>query len=449
MNDKIKGLAKRYKTNPGWYWLLATLFLFPILPEYLSLIFLLVSFVVFKKNWGKLGNKAKLGDIGKILFIYMGYMVISAIWSKTHVLSGLIGMMWLGCFLIYVFIANSVNTRLKLKNAITLVNISAGIIGAIAILEVVTYNLTRHFGWDHFIVPNPFYYYFNNYIYSLIPVSIINDKFVTRASATFDNPLILATYLVTTIPFCTFGSVYFKHSINRKISRLCLLLAIGGIISTSSRGAYLAAIFAIIAMITGASTKQMFKKVFPFVVILMVTVPFGLFLRYKNTPAGDFSASNQNRFEIWLSSLDMFVHHPILGLGAGTDNVHTLLEQTYNLPKKPHATSLYLELLAEGGIIGAVLFFTTIYFVIKTIIKTFKTNNKTDRTYNFLYISSLLGFLVISMFEFTLQSPKEIMMLFTLLGFVEATHRISTHQEQLSDGEIISYTEVKEDKIKA
>ena len=36
MKEKLAALKIEYRTNPGWCWLLAILFLFPLLPEYVS-----------------------------------------------------------------------------------------------------------------------------------------------------------------------------------------------------------------------------------------------------------------------------------------------------------------------------------------------------------------------------------------------------------------------------
>lgn len=431
MKEKILSVKDKYRKNPAWYWLLVTLLLFPILPEYLSLIFALATFVIFKIFWKKAGNKALMGDLGKAFFIYMCYMVVSAIWSKTHLLSALIGLMWMGCFLIYVYIANCVDTKEKLKNAITILNVSAGIVALIAIIEIVMYNMSVHLGWiayEH-CLPNPLYYYFNDFIYDKIPVEIINYKFSSRASSTFDNPLILATYLVITAPFCAFGSVYFKHSKNRKISRVCLLLVIGGIVCTSSRGAYIAVALSIITIML-SSNRAIFKKIFPFIPLIAVAVPVGLALRYENTPTGDFLASTSHRVEIWQHCFDMFKENFVFGLGAGCDNIHTILRDVHGIDRT-HAHNLFLEMITEGGIIGGAFGIAIIVIILIRVIKLTKTKEKIFHRYSALYISSLLGFFVMSIFEFTLQSPKELLAMFMLLGFIEATGRIAENSERV------------------
>lgn len=440
MKERIQRLKRDYPKKTAWYWLLITLLLFPLLPEYLSLILLLISFVVFKVYWSKINKKALLGETGKIFLIYMCYMIISAFWSKTHLLSALIGLLWMGCFLIYVYVANTVNTKRKLKNAITLINLSAGIIGFIAILEVVTYNMSQHLDGFSFAFPNPLYYYVNDIIYDAIPVDIVNYKFEARASSTFDNPLILATYLVTVTPFCAFGSVYFSHSKNRKISRVCFLLALGGIICTSSRGAYIAVGLSLLAILLSTSNKHLFRRIFPFIVLLAIAIPVGLVLRYKNYPKGDFLASTSKRFDIWESCFDIFLKNPVVGLGAGSDNVHTLLRDTYGIDRT-HAHNLFLELLVEGGVIGGIFVVIILIMIASLLLRPLKTKDKIFHRYSALYASSLVGFITMSLFEHTLQSPKELIVFFMVLGFIEATYRIATNRQQITQEEILNYTE--------
>ena len=48
MKEKLAALKIEYRTNPGWCWLLAILFLFPLLPEYVSPFILFAGFIVFK-----------------------------------------------------------------------------------------------------------------------------------------------------------------------------------------------------------------------------------------------------------------------------------------------------------------------------------------------------------------------------------------------------------------
>lgn len=423
--------------------LIITLGMSMLFPEYIAPIFVFVLYVFFLKHFKKTGRNAKMGSVGKVFFTYTVYMLISSVWSKTHVFSALIALLWMGCFLGYVLIANIINSEDKLKSAITAINVSAGIIGLIAICEFASFNLTRYVSWFHFLFPNPLYYEVNDFVFDLIPVDIINYRFRSRSSATFDNPLILAMYLVIVTPLCAFGSVYFEKSKSRKISRACLVFAFGGIISTSSRSAYIAIGVSMIIMLF--SNKKLFKKLFPVLLILAVALPIGMLYRYKNLSLQDFLASDSQRIGIWKSCLDMFIHHPIFGLGAGTDNIHTLLIEQYGI-ERPHAHNLFLQMMVEGGIIGGAFVIATVILVVKSIYKIYKLQDKKYKPYAVLYTACLAGFTVSSLTEFTLQSAKELMIFFFLLGFIEATFRIVTNQTQFAQSEI-HYEKIHEKEL--
>ncbi len=447
MKEKFNLFREQYRKNPAWCWLVFMLLAFPVLPEYLSPFVLFAGFIIFKKYWSNIKNKALLGDVGKFMFMYTIYMVASGIWSKTHIFSSLVGMLWMGCFLMYVFLANTVNSNEKLKKAITFINISSGIIGLIAVIEMISFAISLRTGDIEHRFPNPFYYNINGKFFDALPFEVVHKRYASRASSTFDNPLILATFLVITSPFCAFGSTFFVHSRNRKLSRVCWFFSLAGIIATTSRGAYIAAALGIIIFLFSLTrNRELFRKALPFVVLLSVAVPVGLVVRYKNSST-DFLSSNTNRFDVWHSCYNIFmddVKTVFIGLGSGTENIHTLLRDTY-LIDRTHAHNLFLELLLEGGLFGLAIFAYIFIIAVKMLYELSKHPKKIYTQYTVLYISSLIGFLAMSLFEHTLQSPKELMTFFMLFGFMEATHRIAFDEAQKTPD---SVEEVLEDEYR-
>ena len=420
--------------------LLVTLSVSFVFPEYIAPLFVFFLYVYFIIHFKKTGRRAILGNLGKAFFAYMCYMVVSGIWSQTHILSSLIGLLWMGCFLGYIMVANTVNTNEKLKNAITAVNISSGLTGLIGIAEFVTYNLSHHTKWFNFIIANPLYYQLNDRIFGLLPFEVVNNVYPSRATATFDNPLILATFLVMTTPFCAFGTVYFKHSINRTISTICLILTLGGIFCTESRGAYIAVALTIITLLI--SNKRIFKKLFPFIILLAIGLPLVLVIRFKNSPAGDLLTSNNSRMRIWKCSLKVFLEHPIIGLGAGTENLHQLIIERLGTDRA-HAHNLFLQIAVEGGIIGIAFVIVIISIIVKNLYSLFYLKGNKYRPYAIVYTSAFVGFISMSLFEHTLQTPKEMMIFFFLLGFIEATLRMATNTMQLASEEKLTYHELQ------
>lgn len=415
-------------------WLLTIIGVSFILPEYIAPLFVFFFYIPFLRHFKKTGRNAKIGNLGKSFMAYMCYMIMSGIWSGTHLFSSLIGLLWMGCFLFYIESANIINTKDKLKNAIFALNISSGVIGIIATLEFATYNLTKYVDRFNFTISNPLYYQLNDWVFSLFPFEIINSQYPSRAAATFDNPLILATFLIITTPFCAFSSVYFKHSKHRKLSRVCFAFSLLGILCTESRGAYIAIALSIVTLLI--SSRKIFKKLLPFMFVLAIGIPLTIALRYKNNSSGnEFLASNNNRLAIWRVCADLFTEHPIIGMGAGTENIHQEIIQRIGI-NRSHAHNLFLEIATEGGIIGVALVIAIIVVFAKNLFKLFYLKNNAYRPYAVLYTSSIIGFITMSLYEHTLQSPKEMMVFFLFLGFAEATLRMAEGTIQLSADEV-------------
>src|SRR6476619_4778368 len=74
----------------------------------------------------------------------------------------------------------------------------------------------------------------------------------------------------------------------------------------------------------------------------------------KNNASRLRDLSLSGRLDQWRVARHMFTEHPLAGEGAGSWEAQWLLHEPYNdYNQRPH--SLYLETLAELGLIGAVL----------------------------------------------------------------------------------------------
>lgn len=92
---------------------------------------------------------------------------------------------------------------------------------------------------------------------------------------------------------------------------------------------------------------------------------------------------SHNRYDIWLSSIDLFSMNPILGVGCG--NFINSIALVYSRQCAAH--NLYILLLIEGGIIGFLLFTKYIYTIWK----------KLKKHHDFLTISLLVATLLMSL----------------------------------------------------
>ena len=201
MKDWLSGINVKYHNNPGWYWLLAIIFLFPILPEYVSPFILFIGFIVFKKQWSREGRKAKLGTLGKLMMGFMTLALLSTLWSGTKFSTFSTAALWWGMFLIEVMIFNLARTRRKIDRLLTAMVVSGALNGIVGFLQILTYTLHK-FGKisEQLVCVTPFYRNIDKAVYSWLPFEIITNAWESRASGFFSNPNLLATYMVICYP---------------------------------------------------------------------------------------------------------------------------------------------------------------------------------------------------------------------------------------------------------
>ncbi|MCD7872292.1 MAG: O-antigen ligase family protein [Clostridiales bacterium] len=438
MNERIKTFSFKYKENPGWIWLLATLFLFPILPEYISPFILFAGFIVFKRQWTREGRKAKVGTLGKLQIVFMGLALLSVFWSDTKLDTlGTAGLWW-GMFLAQIMIYNLANTREKIDKILKVISASAAANGLLAVFQIGTHLLNK-FGYisEKFIVVNPFYKNLDKAVYSALPFNIRTNTFSDRASGFFSNPNLLATYMVFAYPISIYLFLNAKNKKNKIMYFLFNVLISAGISSTLTRAGCVIAlagwIFMFIVLIK-RHAKEMLQIFVPTVAIIIPSIltRYGLIFTVKSNgvvaPTHESAVnvatakkSSANHFMIWDSVFDYITNHIkvfIGGLGFGCESTGNMLNEIYDLDK-PHAHSFILEIWAELGIIGIILFFV---IVIYAIIKMFEINANNGKKIDLVFciFTSFMMFLIFGITDYIFNSPKQIILFMIILGLTQA-----------------------------
>ncbi len=411
MKDYAGNPARIPSDKAAWNMALVTLACAALLPEYVAPFFTLSTFLVFKRYFSQTKQKARIGTVGKVFLVYMCYMMISFLWSDTKIFSILVPLLWMGMFLGDIFLSNLIDRRERLRQAIFFITIGAAIVSVIALIQMICFSL-------HIPFPIPFWKDIDHFVFKFLPFSIVT-KFVTvRASATFDNPLILAAYLILILPVSIYSLFELKKKWQRITAVICVLLIFGGIAATYSRGAYLAVtVMLVILMFLGK--KQAFGIAALFSGILLV-LPQSVYQRFFAML--DLDVSTVTRLAIWGGCLKVFTENPLFGVGAGTENVTNLLQNRFGI-NQPHAHSLYFELLVEGGLISILFFVAVLSLLVYDLFYLLRSGRQWRRM-GVAYLASLAGFLVFSVFEFSLQTPKELQYFMLFLGLVEASKRL-------------------------
>ncbi len=434
--------------SPAWRWLLATVFLFPILPEYISPFVLFAAFIVFKVQWSREGRKAKVGTAGKIMMAFMCFALLSVLWSDTPLDTlGSAGLWW-AVFLILVMINNLADTRRKINDIIKAAVASAAANGVLGSLQICSYLLNKA-GYisSNLVVPTPIYKWLDNVVYTWLPFNISTTTFDDRASGFFSNPNLLASYLIFAYPLSVYMFLNAKTKKRRILYIVLNLMISAGLSSTMTRAGCVIAILGwvfMFAVLIKRHGKTLFMILIP---TLLIIVP-SMLARYGiiSIPVADSSGtaatrsetaalaaqaarqSSANHFEIWRNVFDYITSNAkafLIGLGFGCESTGNFLLEEYEL-NKPHAHNFVLEIWAEVGIIGIALLFAVI---LKCVITLFKTKAPNGLRYDVIfYIFTSFGmFLGFGLTDYIFNSPKQIILLMMLIGLTQA---ISSCYEQ-------------------
>ncbi len=185
-----------------------------------------------------------------------------------------------------------------------------------------------------------------------------------RVVSTFENPNVLAEYLILCLPFML-AVLMARKEIPYKLAALVLGGSAGlCLIFTWSRGAWLGILFGVLVYFLIVSRKTMVFMAFglcavpflPFVLPASITSRFLSIGNLKDT-------STNYRVNIWKAAVRMARDYFWSGIGVGTSAFANVYPE-YSLAGiegAPHSHNLYLQILVEVGIFGLVAFLTVIF----------------------------------------------------------------------------------------
>ncbi len=434
---------KHRQNSPALQWLLATVFLFPILPEYLSPFLLFVSFIIFKIQWSREGRKAKVGTIGKVCIAFMSFALLSVFWSDTKLDTlGTAGLWW-AVFLILVMIYNLADTPDKIDSVVQSAVYGAAANGFVGAIQICTYALNRA-GYisKSFVLPTPFYRDLDKAVYTWLPFKIETNTFSNRASGFFSNPNLLASYLLFAFPFSVYLFLNAKTKKQKFTYFIANLLISAGISATMTRAACLIVLAGWLVMFIVVIKRHwggMLQLLIPTVLMVIPSLltRYGIISVPIKTPPIDSiphetaaaaaeaaKRSSSNHFIIWESVFDYITDNIrvfFAGLGFGCESTGNFLLENYDLDK-PHAHNFVLEIWAELGIIGFVILAAILVMTVVTLFKV-KTGSPVKYHLVFYTFVSLAMFTGFGLTDYIFNSPKQIILLMIIIGITQSLSR--------------------------
>ncbi|MBI4654804.1 MAG: O-antigen ligase family protein [Nitrospirae bacterium] len=296
-------------------------------------------------------------DWEKILFIKdprLGFLALaiaaalSAIFAKNHWLAFQGSLDFLKMYILFVIVATDFSDKKSIKIITATVIISTVLVTIGALSEYKRNNLN------------------SSYI-ELNSVGHVNHTAIYLALS-----FVLSITFLRTV----------KNILEKILISLAAIVILSAVLLTDAR----ATVSSIVAVVTIIFIFMKKEKQFTHILISLIvaTVIIMLFVapsKFSQQYTSIFAASFHSRIELWEKAWEMFISHPVVGVGAK----HFRFYNTFD--SGSHAHSLYFNTLAQLGIVGAVSLSLLFYLIIKSLYNSYEKSS--------LWHSALGAFIIV------------------------------------------------------
>jgi len=248
----------------------------------------------------------------------------------------------------------------------------------------------------------PFFYYYSIQknklnitftIYSLLIIYSIFYVFQTRSA-------MISTFLLTMLYFFFMAYNYYRSQ------RLSMINAMG-------RSAKSSLLPMVIALVLGTTFNTFFSE--------NLGRERNVNQRLSSLNAEDYSLTS--RFRFYKHAIETIIDKPIFGIGNGNWEIYSIEKDAkdivgYTVPY--HVHNDYLEISAESGIIGGVLYFSIIFYLLFLLLRSIlrKISLNQDYSYEVVLAVAILSYMLDALFNFPSSRPYQQITLLFLLSVV-------------------------------
>lgn len=328
------------------------------------------------------------------LILFASVLVLSALTSFAVKSSVMAVLVYIAFILGYFLLTNTIKTKRQLYGILSMVLLAG--------LFVAGYGIYQHiFGFAEGS--------------TWIDQDMFSD-IQTRVVSTFENPNVLGEYLLLLIPI----GLAFVWAAPKTGNRLLHLAITGALavcmIYTYSRGCWIGLLVAFFLFFVFYDRRFIWVGV----VLLLLSpmfLPATVVERFASV--GDTTdTSTSYRVYIWMGTLAMLKDYWLCGIGVGTDAFNMIYPYySYSSIVAPHAHNLYLQIIAENGILGILAFLGIVVVFYKTVISSILQTK--DRLLNGFVIglsAGLFGYLVQGMFDNVWYNYRVFLLFYVILG---------------------------------
>ena len=278
--------------------------------------------------------------------------------------------------------------------------------------------------------------------FSQIYIAFTNEKdfisSIETISSTMGNKNLLASILFLSLPFL----FYVYQSANKlwKILVLFLLfLILCSLLLIQSKAVLLGLLFMSISIILFAFRGNSKIILSSIVIIGMITSMLFIaspkvfkhftqeldqIVKKKERIDNNRIVENDGRVALYIKTIDMIKGNPLLGVGPGNWRKelpkyglkNTIGQKGDKFVQRPHSDFLWF--FAEGGVLSGILYILLFALILRDALF-FYLNMKDEKRYFFLILfSTMLGYIVISLFDFPSERSTHNLFLAIILGII-------------------------------
>lgn len=243
-----------------------------------------------------------------------------------------------------------------------------------------------------------------------------------RVCATFDNPNILAVFLLAVYPVALCGAARFRYRTGRMLSGTGALLIAGCMVVTWSRGGWLGMIaetILFLALYSSRSLAALFCLPLP-VLAAVPYLPQAVVNRFASI-GWRTESSVRYRTEVWQGIARMIAGNPF-GIGTSEPEFRRIWQNfaISGTETVMHAHSLLPQLALEMGLAGAAI---AVLFLL-CLVRSFRPSG-----WSVAGFSALGGLLLMGLFDHLWYARGMIWLIFAVLALIPAERE--THEEQM------------------
>ncbi len=313
-------------------------------------------------------------------------------------------------------------------------NQSAGLVGlAVFSLQVILYiiirrritdrqqnlNIMRYVLMASLIVSvvGIFQYYFSHMSPEWLDKHLYN-KIPNRAFSTLYNPNVLGSYLIIIISLASAGFRCTTQAWSKIVTPVVLVAAYFCMVLTYSRGAWLGLAVSILIILTLSKEKPYILSIIGVTLILTLPEMDAVLSRMDPGILSDDS-SNTYRHYLWSTAVNIFKENPVLGAGLGSYGFYLPSHSTAAGYLVSHAHNIYLQILAETGLVGFIAFFGYILGTMYISFKLYRYSScQQTRSLALGTMASIVGLLIHGSVDATLYLPQLSIFLWITAGVV-------------------------------